>query len=82
MVVKEGNELTPRQVKDVPTVSWDASPDCFYTLAMTGIVLKLDLFHYICDPYSNPICVFFISDAFCSFYVLREQTVNYKNIFL
>ncbi|XP_041972209.1 protein D2-like isoform X2 [Aricia agestis] len=33
--VKEGNELTPTQVKDVPTVSWDAAPDTFYTLAMT-----------------------------------------------
>ncbi|XP_072934590.1 phosphatidylethanolamine-binding protein homolog F40A3.3-like isoform X1 [Epargyreus clarus] len=33
--VKEGNELTPTQVKDVPTVKWDASPDHFYTLAMT-----------------------------------------------
>jgi phosphatidylethanolamine-binding protein len=34
--VNEGNELTPTQVKDVPTVSWDAVPDQFYTLAMTG----------------------------------------------
>ncbi|KAL0818142.1 hypothetical protein ABMA28_008666 [Loxostege sticticalis] len=33
--VNEGNELTPTQVKDVPTVTWDASPDQFYTLAMT-----------------------------------------------
>ncbi|XP_045487158.1 protein D2 isoform X1 [Pieris rapae] len=33
--VKEGNELTPRQVKDVPNISYDASPDSFYTLAMT-----------------------------------------------
>ncbi|CAH0402842.1 unnamed protein product [Chilo suppressalis] len=33
--VKEGNELTPTQVKDVPTVTWDASPDQLYTLAMT-----------------------------------------------
>ncbi|XP_028164612.1 protein D2-like isoform X2 [Ostrinia nubilalis] len=35
VVVEEGNELTPTQVKDVPTVSWDASDDKFYTLAMT-----------------------------------------------
>ncbi|CAK1541415.1 unnamed protein product [Leptosia nina] len=33
--VKEGNELTPTQVKDVPTVSWEASAHAFYTLAMT-----------------------------------------------
>ncbi|CAG9791324.1 unnamed protein product [Diatraea saccharalis] len=33
--VKEGNVLTPTQVKDVPTVTWDASPDQLYTLAMT-----------------------------------------------
>ncbi|CAK1541414.1 unnamed protein product [Leptosia nina] len=33
--VKEGNELTPTQVKDVPTVSWEASAEAFYTLAMT-----------------------------------------------
>ncbi|CAG9791320.1 unnamed protein product [Diatraea saccharalis] len=35
--VNEGNELTPTQVKDVPTVTWDASPDEFYTLAMTEL---------------------------------------------
>ena len=33
--VSEGNVLTPTQVKDVPTVSWDAAPDQLYTLAMT-----------------------------------------------
>ncbi|KAL4712366.1 hypothetical protein ACJJTC_001527 [Scirpophaga incertulas] len=33
--VKEGNELTPTQVKDVPTVTWDAQADKFYTVAMT-----------------------------------------------
>ncbi|XP_023947595.1 protein D2 isoform X1 [Bicyclus anynana] len=33
--VKSGNVLTPTQVKDVPSVSWDAQPDVFYTLAMT-----------------------------------------------
>lgn len=34
--VNQGNELTPTQVKDVPTVSWDAKPDNYYVLAMTG----------------------------------------------
>ncbi|CAG9104009.1 unnamed protein product [Plutella xylostella] len=34
-VVSHGNVLTPTQVKDVPTVAWDAAPDAFYTLAMT-----------------------------------------------
>ena len=33
--VNEGNELTPTQVKDIPSVSWEAVPDQFYTLAMT-----------------------------------------------
>ncbi|XP_052751752.1 protein D3-like isoform X1 [Galleria mellonella] len=33
--VNEGNELTPTQVKDVPTVSWDATPNQLYTLVMT-----------------------------------------------
>lgn len=36
VVVSEGNELTPTQVKDIPYVSWEANPDQFYTLAMTG----------------------------------------------
>ncbi|XP_013145989.1 PREDICTED: protein D3-like isoform X1 [Papilio polytes] len=33
--VKEGNELTPTQVKDQPTVKWDAEQNTFYTVAMT-----------------------------------------------
>ncbi|XP_022831366.1 protein D2-like isoform X2 [Spodoptera litura] len=33
--VNEGNVLTPTLVKDIPTVSWEASSDQFYTLAMT-----------------------------------------------
>ncbi|XP_026333199.1 protein D2-like isoform X2 [Hyposmocoma kahamanoa] len=33
--VKEGNELTPTQVKDIPTVTWDASNNELYTLVMT-----------------------------------------------
>lgn len=31
----EGNELTPRQVKDVPNIEWNADPAAFYTLCMT-----------------------------------------------
>lgn len=31
----EGNELTPRQVKDVPKVEWSADTSSFYTLCMT-----------------------------------------------
>ncbi|XP_065089565.1 protein D3-like [Ochlerotatus camptorhynchus] len=33
--VSLGNELTPTQVKDQPTVSWDAEPGAMYTLIMT-----------------------------------------------
>ncbi|XP_063368652.1 protein D2-like [Cydia amplana] len=34
-VVSEGNVLTPTQVKDIPQISWNASPDKYYTVAMT-----------------------------------------------
>jgi len=34
-VAKDGVELTPTQVKDQPTVEWDAQPGDFYTLIMT-----------------------------------------------
>ncbi|XP_062562284.1 protein D3-like [Armigeres subalbatus] len=30
-----GNELTPTQVKEQPTVSWDAEPGALYTLVLT-----------------------------------------------
>lgn len=30
-----GNELKPRQVKDIPTVEWVAENDAFYTLCLT-----------------------------------------------
>ncbi|XP_050420430.1 protein D3-like [Adelges cooleyi] len=33
--VNYGNELTPTQVKDQPTVSWEAEKDALYTLCMT-----------------------------------------------
>ncbi|XP_045503218.1 protein D2-like [Colias croceus] len=44
--VKEGNVLTPTNVKDVPSVSWEASADSFYTLAMTDPDQKLPEFHH------------------------------------
>jgi len=31
-----GNELTPTQVKDQPTVRWNAEPYSFYTLCLVG----------------------------------------------
>ncbi|XP_072395828.1 protein D2-like [Diabrotica undecimpunctata] len=33
--VDSGNELTPTQVKDIPTVKWPADKDSLYTLCMT-----------------------------------------------
>lgn len=35
VTVNAGNELKPRQVKDVPKVEWKADPASFYTLCMT-----------------------------------------------
>lgn len=35
VTVQEGNELTPRQVKDVPKVEWNADANTLYTLCMT-----------------------------------------------
>ncbi|CAK1590511.1 unnamed protein product [Parnassius mnemosyne] len=32
--VEEGNEITPTQAKDQPTVSWDTEPNAFYTIVM------------------------------------------------
>ncbi|XP_063368788.1 protein D2-like [Cydia amplana] len=34
-VVSEGNVLSPSQVQDVPQISWNASADKYYTVAMT-----------------------------------------------
>uniref|UniRef100_A0A1Y1N6P1 Phosphatidylethanolamine-binding protein n=1 Tax=Photinus pyralis TaxID=7054 RepID=A0A1Y1N6P1_PHOPY len=33
--VNDGNELTPTQVKDPPSVQWNADPNKFYLLVMT-----------------------------------------------
>ncbi|XP_059620811.1 protein D3-like [Phlebotomus argentipes] len=35
VAVNEGNELTPTQVKDVPTVTWSPEAGALYTLCMT-----------------------------------------------
>jgi hypothetical protein len=35
--VDEGNELTPTQVKDPPTIKWGADDDSYYLLCMTGM---------------------------------------------
>ncbi|XP_030748352.1 protein D3-like isoform X2 [Sitophilus oryzae] len=35
VVVKLGNELTPTQVKERPSVLWEANANSFYTLCMT-----------------------------------------------
>lgn len=32
----EGVELTPTQVKDEPSIEWEAEDGAFYTLLMTG----------------------------------------------
>ena len=36
LAVEIGKELTPTQVKDQPTVKWDAEAAAYYTLCMTG----------------------------------------------
>lgn len=35
VIVNSGNELKPIEVKDAPSVKWDADPDSYYTLIMT-----------------------------------------------
>jgi len=35
--VDQGNELTPTQVKDQPTVKWQADGNALYTVCMTGL---------------------------------------------
>jgi hypothetical protein len=37
--VNLGNELTPRQVKDIPTVRWNADDESYYLLVMTGLFI-------------------------------------------
>jgi hypothetical protein len=39
-VASQGNELTPTQVKDQPTVTYEADPTAFYTLVFTGMYVK------------------------------------------
>lgn len=35
ITVNQGNELKPRQVKDIPEVQWNAEASSFYLLCMT-----------------------------------------------
>jgi len=39
--VDDGNELTPTQVKDPPTLKWVADDDSYYLLCMTGTQVVL-----------------------------------------
>lgn len=34
--VEQGNVLTPTQVKDIPTIKWEAENNGLYTVCMTG----------------------------------------------
>jgi len=36
MKAELGNELTPTQVKDQPSVRWNAESNSYYTLCLTG----------------------------------------------
>lgn len=36
MKAELGNELTPTQVKDKPSVRWNAESNSYYTLCLTG----------------------------------------------
>ncbi len=35
LTVNQGNELKPRQVKDIPDVQWNSDASSYYTLCMT-----------------------------------------------
>lgn len=35
VAVNQGNELKPRQVKDIPEVQWNSDAESFYTLCLT-----------------------------------------------
>lgn len=35
--VEQGNVLTPTQVKDIPSVKWEAENNGLYTVCMTGM---------------------------------------------
>lgn len=39
-----GNELTPTQVKDEPSVNWPTDSSAFYTLCMTGNIISNNLY--------------------------------------
>jgi hypothetical protein len=48
--VDDGNELTPTQVKDPPTVRWAADDDSYYLLCMTGTQAAGDI-STVCDVF-------------------------------
>lgn len=39
--VSLGNELTPTQVKNIPTVHWNADDGSYYLLCMTGMLITI-----------------------------------------
>jgi hypothetical protein len=45
--VDDGNELTPTQVKDPPTVKWSADDSSYYLLCMTGMLAYSDTAHHL-----------------------------------
>lgn len=49
--IEIGKVLTPTQVKDPPTVTWNADSNTFYTLCMTGTYLfEREVFRFdICN---------------------------------
>lgn len=42
-----GNVLTPTQVKDVPTIKWDAEEGALYTLCMTDPDVSKNLLNFL-----------------------------------
>jgi hypothetical protein len=48
--VDDGNELTPTQVKDPPTVNWGADDVSYYLLCMTGTQATLDDPAFLSNP--------------------------------
>lgn len=52
--VDEGNQLTPTLVKDEPKVAYDANPNDYYTLAMTGKKNKKTTSYIAWQPQAFP----------------------------
>lgn len=49
ITVDIGKVLTPTQVKDPPTVSWDSEANTYYTLCMTGTYFRRRQFGKLCN---------------------------------